>query len=418
MDKESSKSLIVGVITFLMLVVSASLIIWQSSIFQKVTGYELIGRFDNIGGLIDGSAVRYRGYTIGHAVKIIPLPTHIDVHFFLDGSISIPNDSKVKIMFDGLVGENYIQIEPGLNKNVFFKDGEIIDGKSGSDLANFIDLGSQNLIQSEAILNQLKSFLADPVVLTQVRGIIRNINDITGDLSSLSQVDLKNLLDSANESARSIQMMIQTLEQADMLDLVQDTVHNFHETSKSLKQMQALSSALANPETIDKVLSMIDNLEQVSADLEGLVGLVGEKSAVGLFQNLSLQTQTHVAYAPTDSSGYFDTIVDLEKGRFGLISGIGNRSGAIVFQHFQQSYRFSSLFRSRFGIIYKSEGVGLDFFPRDDLMLSANVYDFNNRYFSFSTAYDINNYLNLELIYRKDAILNEGGVDLGLSVDF
>ena len=73
MDRDSNKSLVVGIFTFLMLVVSMVLIIWQSDIFRKVTGYELVGRFDHIGGLIDGAAVRYRGYTIGHVVYILSL---------------------------------------------------------------------------------------------------------------------------------------------------------------------------------------------------------------------------------------------------------------------------------------------------------------------------------------------------------
>ena len=190
MDRDSNKSLVVGIFTFLMLVVSMVLIIWQSDIFRKVTGYELDGRFDHIGGLIDGAAVRYRGYTIGHVVYISPLPIHIDVKFFVDGQIEIPDDSKVKIMFDGLVGENYIQIEPGLNVESFLQDGDIINGKSGSDLANFIDLGSQNLVQSEAILTHLKSFLMDPILFSQIKRIISNVHDISTELSSLSKGEL------------------------------------------------------------------------------------------------------------------------------------------------------------------------------------------------------------------------------------
>ncbi|MBH38093.1 hypothetical protein CL658_03575 [bacterium] len=417
MDNESNKSLVVGVTTFLMLVVLGALLIWQSDIFRKVTGYELIGRVDHIGGLIDGSAVRYRGYTIGYVIKILPTPDHIDVRFFLDGSIKVPIDSKVKIMFDGLVGENYIQIEPGLNKDSFYQDGDIVDGKSGSDLANFIDLGSQNLIQSEAILNHLNSFLTDPVLFGQVKSIIRNIYDITSDLSSLTKVELQSLLDTANHSVSSIQSMIDSINDEESLALIQDSIKNFHDTSLALAQFKTLSAALSDPKTVHTLMRIIENLEQVSTDLEGFIGVVGDGSPFGMFNDIKLSTNTHVAYAPTISKGYFDTVFGVDKGRFGLIGGLGNRFGDITFQHFQQSYRFSSLFRSRFGIIYKTEGIGLDFYPRDDLTVSASLYDFNNRYFSLSTAYDLNDYLNLELMYRKDSMLDQGGVDLGVSLD-
>ncbi len=417
MDNDSNKSLIVGIVTFLMLVVSMVLIIWQSDIFRKVTGYELVGRFDHIGGLIDGAAVRYRGYTIGHVIHIAPLPIHIDVEFFVDGSIQIPDDSKVKIMFDGLVGENYIQIEPGLSNSSFYQDGDIIDGKSGSDLANFIDLGSQNLIQSEAILNHLKSFLADPVFFAQIKSIVHNIHDVSKQLSQLSKGDLTDLLKHANESVSSIQSVIQAIDNEESLFLIHDSIKRFHDTTVALADLETLTSTLSDVDNVAKITAIITNLEQVSADLQGFVGVVGETSPLASFRNISVDTNTHVSYAPTISRGYFDTFIGINKGRFGVIGGIGNRFGTINFQHFQQSYQFSSLFRSRFGIIHNAEGIGFDFYPRKNISLSANFYDFNNRYYSLSSGYHLNDHLNLELVYRKDSLVEQGGVDLGINLD-
>ena len=417
MDRDSNKSLIVGIFTFLMLVVSMVLIIWQSDIFRKVTGYELVGRFDHIGGLIDGAAVRYRGYTIGHVVYISPLPIHIDVKFFVDGQIEIPDDSKVKIMFDGLVGENYIQIEPGLNVESFLQDGDIINGKSGSDLANFIDLGSQNLVQSEAILTHLRSFLMDPILFSQIKRIISNVHDISTELSSLSKGELASLLRNANDSIDAIQPLIDSVVNEESLFLIHDSIKKFHATTVSLAELESMTSTLSDPETIGKITTILGNLEDVSSDLQMLVGGVGESSPLASFRNLKLSTNTHVSYAPTISRGYFDTMVGIDNGRFGLIGGIGNRFGDINFQHFQQSYRFSSLLRSRFGIIHNSEGVGVDFYPRSNISLSANFYDFNNRYFSLSSAYNLNDYLNFELVYRKDSLVDQGGIDLGINLD-
>ena len=47
---EQNKTLMVGIVTFIMMAVIAVLLIWQSDIFRKVSGYELTGRFQNISG--------------------------------------------------------------------------------------------------------------------------------------------------------------------------------------------------------------------------------------------------------------------------------------------------------------------------------------------------------------------------------
>ena len=45
---ETKKNFIVGIITFFLLVGTGSLIIWQTDIFQKISGYYVIGRFEQI----------------------------------------------------------------------------------------------------------------------------------------------------------------------------------------------------------------------------------------------------------------------------------------------------------------------------------------------------------------------------------
>jgi ABC-type transporter Mla subunit MlaD len=417
MDKESNKSLIVGIVTFLMMIVLAVMIIWQSDIFRKVTGYELVGRFDHIGGLIDGGAIRYRGYTVGHVIDISPLPQHIDVRFFLDGSIKIPDDSMVKIMFDGLVGENYIQIEPGIHETSFYKDGDIINGKSGSDLANFIDLGSQNLVQAEEILVQLKTFLDDPHLLLQIKNTVKNIHDASGYLTKLTQGDLSELLNNANDSVQSINSLASSLNNQESIALLHESIKNFHKTTEAVAEIQALTGAISDADTIAKMNTIISNFELVSKDLQSLFSGFGKKTPLSTFRNLNLSSTMHIAYAPTKSNGYFDSMFGLDKGRLGLLGGIGNRTGVIKLQHFQQTYRLSSLLRSRFGIMYNSEGVGLDFYPRSTITLSANLYDFENYYYSFSTGYLLREHLNLEVIYRKDSQMNQGGIDFGINLD-
>ena len=75
---------------------------------------------------------------------------------FIDEEFEIPEGSRTRILYDGLVGENYIGILPNPVAEQMMRHGDFIPGSSASDLANFIDIGSQSLIHAEAILRSLR----------------------------------------------------------------------------------------------------------------------------------------------------------------------------------------------------------------------------------------------------------------------
>jgi len=72
----------VGIFSILMVVVITSLLIWKSGILIKATGYNLIGEFEHVNGLLNGAAVSYRGYKVGTVSKVIPGPKSIKVTYF------------------------------------------------------------------------------------------------------------------------------------------------------------------------------------------------------------------------------------------------------------------------------------------------------------------------------------------------
>jgi phospholipid/cholesterol/gamma-HCH transport system substrate-binding protein len=78
-------------------------------------GYTVTAKFDNIGGLKPRSAVRSAGVTVGR-VKSISLDTQTFqgvVTMEIDGTVQFPKDSSAKILTAGLLGDQYIGIEPG-----------------------------------------------------------------------------------------------------------------------------------------------------------------------------------------------------------------------------------------------------------------------------------------------------------------
>lgn len=83
--------------------------------FGTQQGYRVQARFDNIGGLKARSPIRSAGVLVGRVVDIRLDPSTFQglVTMELNSSVSFPKDSSAKILTAGLLGDQYIGIEPG-----------------------------------------------------------------------------------------------------------------------------------------------------------------------------------------------------------------------------------------------------------------------------------------------------------------
>ena len=67
----------VGAVTLAMLLVISGLIVWKSGALLKAKGYRIVGEFSEVGGLLSGAEVRYRGYPIGRVDNIVPVDIYV-----------------------------------------------------------------------------------------------------------------------------------------------------------------------------------------------------------------------------------------------------------------------------------------------------------------------------------------------------
>ena len=81
--------------------------------FQKT--YEVVTRFDNIGGLKPRAAVKSAGVVVGRVSNISfdDKTYQATVTLQLEQRYQFPKDSSAKILTAGLLGEQYIGLEPG-----------------------------------------------------------------------------------------------------------------------------------------------------------------------------------------------------------------------------------------------------------------------------------------------------------------
>jgi phospholipid/cholesterol/gamma-HCH transport system substrate-binding protein len=124
-DVSTGLFVLLGVAAILFLVTQIS----NRGFTSRGMGFGVVAQFDNIGGLKIGAPVKIAGVTIGRVDGISYDMTLFKavVHMVIDARYDeIPSDSDASIYTAGLLGGQYIGIEPGGSEE-YLKDGDQIE---------------------------------------------------------------------------------------------------------------------------------------------------------------------------------------------------------------------------------------------------------------------------------------------------
>ena len=102
--------------------------------------YTVIARFDNIGGLKPRAPVKSAGVVVGRVESIAfnDKTFQAQVTMRMQGEVQFPKDSSAKILTSGLLGEQYIGLEPGGDEKNFAEGDRIKSTQSAIVLENLI----------------------------------------------------------------------------------------------------------------------------------------------------------------------------------------------------------------------------------------------------------------------------------------
>ncbi len=102
--------------------------------------YDVIARFDNIGGLKTDAPVKSAGVVVGRvsSIRFDNQTFQADVTLALDQRYQFPTDTSAKILTSGLLGDQYVGLSPGASeKNL--RNGDVIQNtQSAIVLENLI----------------------------------------------------------------------------------------------------------------------------------------------------------------------------------------------------------------------------------------------------------------------------------------
>ena len=102
--------------------------------------YDVDARFDNVGGLKPRAAVKSAGVVVGRVASIAfdDKTYQARVRLEMQKAYVFPKDSSVKILTSGLLGEQYLGIEPGADEKNLVAGDEIHQTQSAVVLENLI----------------------------------------------------------------------------------------------------------------------------------------------------------------------------------------------------------------------------------------------------------------------------------------
>jgi phospholipid/cholesterol/gamma-HCH transport system substrate-binding protein len=117
----------VGAVVILIAAVFFTFAYTVSGIGKGTGGYQLTAEFDNASGIGIGSDVRMSGIKIGSVTSqsLDPTTYQAVLRLSIDRTVTLPDDTSAKISSEGLLGSNFIALEPG-GSDVKLADGERI----------------------------------------------------------------------------------------------------------------------------------------------------------------------------------------------------------------------------------------------------------------------------------------------------
>ena len=126
--------LVVGVAAFFLLFA------YNKADLKTVDGYKLTASFAKAGGLDVGTDIRISGIKVGTIIgRKLDAKTYLaKIEMNIRKDVALPVDTIANISSDGMLGGNYIRLEPGKSKEVLKEGDEITRTKDYKSLEDTV----------------------------------------------------------------------------------------------------------------------------------------------------------------------------------------------------------------------------------------------------------------------------------------
>lgn len=251
MKRENINYLVVGAFVLIMFV-SFLVALYQITGRTGPTDTYYVN-YSNVTGVKYGTPVLYEGYQVGQVVNIKPIrdggSTQYELTLTIMKGWTIPSDSIASLVASGLLSAITVEIKEGESSTVLIP-GEYMEGR-------------------EAV------------------GIFEAVNEVAGELQTLSRESIKPLIANLNDQINSLSSDLRDLTNNSIRPLV-DNVNNkldqevFADLDKLLNNLNDGSGRmlqLLDDTNINNLNQFLDNMETASSTLNGLLDRIEETRA-------------------------------------------------------------------------------------------------------------------------------------------
>ncbi len=408
--------------------------------FRQAEGYPLYAVLDSAYGIEPQTPILIAGIKVGEvtAIELYQKRARITMKFLR--GVQIHEDASIAVKTAGILGEKYLEVDPGSEEAALLKPGDtIVTTYAPPDFERLAEQLTEISADIKAVTRSLRYAVGTPEMQQSLRSIVlsmealtRNLNEavienragVRDTIATVNRIarmleeQAPELLDNVNRVAVDARGFVGSVSDAvaDLRPKLDDTVGDANRVVTRLDaaaaDLQEITGRLNRGEgTIGKLLTdeatvnkLNDALEGVNVvlqqvrDLRTIVHyrgeyrfnetnddrLVNRTGAGGLKSYFGLRIQ------PKEDKYYLFEVIDDPMGRLDHTRTIVRdpATGAIVSDRqvaeFENKIKFSAQLAKKFygitlrgGIIQNTGGVGLDYAIVDpDLQLAVHAYDF------------------------------------------
>jgi phospholipid/cholesterol/gamma-HCH transport system substrate-binding protein len=247
-------------------VASCALLIWgsmQISHLRGTVGYELAAVFPNVSGLDVNSPVRMVGVKVGRIKDIALVSGGARVTMEIDPAVKVPRDSALSIRSTGILGDKFVEIEPGRGDEFFARGDTIEKTRAGADMDRLLDSLQAAGEDLREILAAVRKVVATEKGTSDLAGILDNVSRLSGGIARLVE-DNGRKVDSIVSHLDSLTGRLDGIA-AENREEIRLSIANIREITSRLKDdLPRLSGKLEG--AADQVQGVVaDNREEVKA---------------------------------------------------------------------------------------------------------------------------------------------------------
>jgi phospholipid/cholesterol/gamma-HCH transport system substrate-binding protein len=257
----------------LFVVVTLGLLVWLAQSIGAIGGrggerYEV--RLEHAAGLVENNAVKIAGVSVGK-VEAIEVDHDIAVLTLnIDKKIVLHADARAIVRAKSLLGEKYLQLDPGTREAAVLEPGSQI-----------VDVGTH--FEVDQVLNALQPLLGGEDSIAAVIGpLAERLAELLDDMSGkngkppvITREEIDQMVDDAKASTSAARRMLEDNEE-DLRAIVKGT-RKLVEDPKLSRTLTHVDSLAATAD--ERLPQLLDRTEAALAKLEKLADIVDEPRA-------------------------------------------------------------------------------------------------------------------------------------------